>query len=255
MIRKNELMEAARITGMKPHQQEKHYILTLVLRSLYSRCDMAFKGGTALMFADGLNRFSEDLDFTATAGVEENISDIVARDLALMGVKSVKKDMEGVAESMSFRIGAEGPLFTKEIERCYVRVDVSLRERVVVPPRRLYLSPQYPDTLPFQVSVMTIDEIAAEKIRAILTRNKARDVFDLAFLYRKGAQPTRALVDEKLKYYDMEFDLGEFEKRVEAKKGTWVSELKPVIFGQLPDFSTVRDGLAKSIENVDGFKD
>ena len=49
MMSRAELVEMARATGLKPHQQEKHYVQSLALRSVYSRASPVFKGGTALM--------------------------------------------------------------------------------------------------------------------------------------------------------------------------------------------------------------
>ena len=240
MIKKEELIKIARMTGMKPHQQEKHYIQMHLLRSLYSRYNPVFKGGTALMFADGLNRFSEDLDFTATEDAAPGLSDALLGDLAYVGIKARKKDIKGFAESFSFKFGAEGPLFTKEIERCSVRVEVSLREAVILPPRSLFLEAQYPDMLPYRVSVMDMREISAEKVRAVITREKARDVFDLHFVLRKGAVPEESLINEKLKYYKMKFDTERLREKLESKHGIWKAELAPVVFGSLPDFDQVK---------------
>jgi predicted nucleotidyltransferase component of viral defense system len=242
MIRREELMRIARMTGMKPHQQEKHYVQAHLLRSLYSRYNPAFKGGTALMFADGLNRFSEDLDFTTTGDASlARLSGTVTDDLEYVGIRARKKDVEGSGASISFKISAEGPLFTKEIERCSVRVEVSLREEVVLPPRSLFLETEYPDMLPFRLSVMDLREIAAEKVRALMTRDKARDVLDLGFICRKGAVPEAGLIDEKLKYYKMKFNTDRLEEELERKRGIWRSELAPVVFGSLPDFDKVKE--------------
>ena len=64
MILKEDLIRLAKLNRLKAFQQEKHYIQTLVLRSIYAATnDLTFKGGTSLWFFYGLNRFSEDLDF------------------------------------------------------------------------------------------------------------------------------------------------------------------------------------------------
>ena len=64
MLTKEEIKRFAKLNKIKPYQQEKHYIQTLILRSIYSEYDLVFKGGTALMFTKDLPRFSEDLDFS-----------------------------------------------------------------------------------------------------------------------------------------------------------------------------------------------
>ncbi|MGQ9787930.1 MAG: nucleotidyl transferase AbiEii/AbiGii toxin family protein [Candidatus Hadarchaeaceae archaeon] len=243
MLTKEELIEISKATGLKPHQQEKHYVQTLALRFIYSEIgtELIFKGGTALWFFHGLNRFSNDLDFTL---VEEVNLDVLVKRLRVnfellnfsLTVKKVKDD----ETSFSFRIGVEGPLFTKEIERCFVSFEISKRERVIESPQTIEVDPPYPDVLPFTVPVMGLEEISAENVRAILTRNYARDLYDLWFLVRKKrVEVRRDLVGEKLRYYGKKFAMGEFREKLEERKGYWESELKPLILGTLPDFKTV----------------
>ena len=50
------------------YQKEKDYLQHIILSRIYSRINsqLVFKGGTSLQKCMGLNRFSEDLDFTAS---------------------------------------------------------------------------------------------------------------------------------------------------------------------------------------------
>jgi len=152
--------------------------------------------------------------------------------------------------SLSFRIGAEGPLFTREIERCFVRIEMSRREEILVDPQAYFLNLQYPDVLPFPISVMNHQEIIAEKIRAILTREKARDVFDLLFLITREISEKKAgisnetlipLINSKLEYYNKTFDIAEFREKITDKEGIWKGELAPIIFGKLLPFQKAVD--------------
>ena len=67
-----------------------------------------------------------------------------------------------------------------------MRLEFSLREEVLEEPEVVFHSPGYPDIVPFSISVMSLPEILAEKVRAVMTRNKARDVYDLWFLLDIG---------------------------------------------------------------------
>ncbi len=242
MIKRDDLLNIARITGMKPHQQEKHYIQTLVLRSIYSSYDPVFKGGTALMFFYGLNRFSEDLDFTAPQHFDPaRLLDGVKGDMEYMGISANYKILTNNEISFSFRIGAQGPLFTREIERCYVRVQISKREEAILIPEARFLEYDYLDILPFSVSIMTLKEVAAEKLRAIMTRNRARDLFDLLFLVKKGIDADVDLVNRKLSYYDTLFDHDDFVRSIDSKRDIWYSELRPIVFGEIPDFNIAKN--------------
>ena len=66
VITLNELYNASKMTGFTIYQQEKDYFQYMILAAIYSKPDknIIFRGGTALQKAYGLNRFSEDLDFS-----------------------------------------------------------------------------------------------------------------------------------------------------------------------------------------------
>jgi len=134
MILKEDLIRLAKLNRLKAFQQGKHYIQTLVLRSIYATTnELAFKGGTSLWFFHGLNRFSEDLDFTFMLRKRKrtglrNLPMAVKNDLEVYGIDSEIRILNDDKISFSFRVGANGPLFTKEIERSFVRVEISKRE-------------------------------------------------------------------------------------------------------------------------------
>jgi len=88
-----------------------------------------------------------------------------------------------------------------------------------------------------------LEEILAEKVRALTWRGKARDLYDLWFLLKKGIKIDLDLVNEKLSYYKKEFDLKEFMENIRRTRAVWKQELKPVIVGSLPDFETVEKDL------------
>ncbi len=251
MIRKDDILKIARMSRLRPHQQEKHYIQTLTLRSLYSRFDPVFKGGTAMMFFHGLNRFSEDLDFTINRNFDSaSLLNGIKDDMELMGVSAYYKVMSDGVRSFSFRIGAEGPLFTKEIERCFVRVEMSKREDVIMTPDVKFFAYDYPDILPFSVTIMALEEMAAEKIRAIMTRDKARDIYDLQFLMKKDVELDIDLINRKLAYYNISFDHNDMVQRIDSKRDIWPSELKPIVIGELSEFDSVEKVISNALERV-----
>ncbi len=247
MISKEDLIRIAKLNGLRAFQQEKHYIQTMVLQSIYATTnDLVFKGGTSLWFFHGLNRFSEDLDFTfipkKRKGNEKELKNLpvaIKKDLEIYGIDSEIRILNDGKISFSFRVGAKGPLFTKEIERSFVRVEISKREEVKKKPDVIELDANYTDILPFFVVVMNTEEIMAEKVRAILTRNRARDIYDLWFLLRKGTRFDLNLANEKLRYYEMVFEKAAFMERISGKEDYWESELKPLVIGTLPRFERV----------------
>ena len=242
MIDRETLVRIARIMGLKPFQQEKNYVQTMLLRSIYSRAsrEMVFRGGTALAFFHGLNRFSEDLDFTLEGHFDlRSLVREIERDFEILNMGAVMKMIEDNPSSFSLRIGVEGPLFTREIERCFVRVEVSKREKILRKVEVKELRPVYPDILPFYVTVMSLEEILAEKVRALTRRGKARDLYDLWFLLKTGVKIDFELINEKLSYYKEEFNSEEFMENIKRIGATWKRELEPVVVGSLPDFEIV----------------
>ena len=176
MIDRNTITRLARLHGVKPFQEEKTYIQNLILRSIYLRVtkDLVFKGGTALYLFHGLNRFSEDLDFTLVGPTKvDEVMNETLKDLQIIGARGMYKPLSNTGNSLSFKFSCEGPLYTTEVSRVTVKVEISTREETLLEPDLLALDPVYPDILPYACTVMNRREIQSEKVRAILTRNKA----------------------------------------------------------------------------------
>lgn len=244
MIDKETLKKFAKLNNMKPWQQEKHYIQALILTAL-SEYPLVFKGGTYLFFFHGLNRFSEDLDFTAIEKMPEGLDKKTLEILGFFGVEATAKTITGNERGFSFRIAAKGPLYTSSIDTCYVYVEISAREKILNPVLTLTLNFDAYQTPTKIINGMSLDEVAAEKIRDITTRNKARDVYDLFFLTRKNVKLDVETVNEKLRYYEKSFDEKTFIKSVESKKDFWEKELKPLVFGKLPTFEEAEKTIKK----------
>jgi Uncharacterized conserved protein len=230
----------ARLNGMRPWQQESHYIQALILNSLAEQ-PVVFKGGTYLWFFHGLQRFSEDLDFTATGALSNDLSAHVSNDLALFGVENNIKNIEGSNAATSFRVAAKGPLNTGEKDICYVYVEISKREKVIMKSLSVKLDiPAY--QIPIKVIPgMALDEVAAEKVRAIMSRNKARDVYDLYYLIKeKGIKFNPDLTNKKLAYLGKSFSREEFIEELNRKEDIFERELKGILFVKPPDFNEAK---------------
>ena len=212
---------------------------------------MVFKGGTYLWFFGGLDRFSEDLDFTQNGKISPNIPDIVSRDLKLYGIENEMKIMKDDDLGLSFRIAALGPLHTSDKDRCFVYVEISRREPVIL--KQVPLKLDFPE---YQLQVhripgMALQEVGSEKVRAILTRKKARDIYDLHYLVtRKGIGFDQDLIDEKLRFYQNIFSAKEFVDQLESREKQFKRELVGTVFGELPEYSSVVETLRKWINET-----
>ncbi len=246
MIDKDKIIKLAKLNGMRPWQQEKHYIQSLLLNILADK-DIVFKGGTYLWFFHGLPRFSEDLDFTL-AGKPFSPKD-VEEALDLWGVESDMRIVKNNEASLSFRVGVKGSLYTSDKDICYVYVDISKRERIMTNPLSYKLEfPAYNLPIKF-IRGLSLEEVAAEKVRAIITRKKSRDVYDLFYLVKnKGVKYDDALVKAKLSYYRRRFSKKDFLEAVKMHESTYKAELKSLLFDELPEFTLVLEALEKWIK-------
>ncbi|MCL4383219.1 MAG: nucleotidyl transferase AbiEii/AbiGii toxin family protein [Candidatus Marsarchaeota archaeon] len=241
------MIEIAKLNRLRPWQQEKHYIQSLILNSL-SELPLVFKGGTYLWFFHGLKRFSEDLDFTASEELHDRIPEMVSRALALFGIMNEFKKIKDDKISLSFRISAIGPLNTGLRDRCNVYVEISRREQIVnktIPLK--FDKPEY--QLPIRnILGMNLEEVGAEKVRAIMTREKARDIYDLYHLINnKKIKFDNKLINNKLEYYKTKFSNSKFIDKIIGRKKDYINELKSITFDDLPNYDLILATIKKWI--------
>ena len=170
-------MRISKVKGLRPWQMEKHYLMAIIL-NLLSDYNLVFKGGTYLWFFHGLPRFSEDLDFTATGRIPTDLAQKVSDGVKIYGTENELKVITDNSTTFSFRIIANGPLNTSIKDRCVVYVEISKRENVIQD--RFPLKMDFPEySIPVKrISGMNLDEVGSEKVRAILTRKKGRDMYE-----------------------------------------------------------------------------
>lgn len=236
MIEKKELQELAKLNGLRPWQQEKHYMQAAILGILAEQ-PLVFKGGTYLWFFHGLPRFSEDLEFTEKEKPVEALPETVSKSLELFGIRNTVKKIAGSETTLSFRISAKGPLNTAPIDECRVYVEISRREELSKRAQPIKLDfPAY--NLPTKrIQGMDLEEVAAEKVRAIMTRDMARDVFDLQYLIeKKSVALNEGIVNKKLGFYDAKFSTKEFLEKTWQKQPFFEKELGNLVFAPLPPF-------------------
>jgi len=243
MLDDKEIARLAKVRRIRPWQEEKRYLQALVLYSL-SRSPPVLKGGTYLWFFHGLNRFSEDLDFTATVSMDRHLVEDVSDTLLLFGVRSDVRVLKDDRYVLSFRVDARGPLHRSEKDISHTNVEISRRESVLLPPLVVRLDePRYGLPLVF-LRGMDLREVISEKIRALLTRTTARDLYDLwHVMVRLGSEPDSELVGKKMDFYAKKYDQKEFIRRISMMRDSWEKELNPIVVGELPSFDEVKEGV------------
>ncbi len=255
MITRRELEETGRSLGFNAYQAEKDYLQHAFLSSLYavSKGEFVFKGGTALQKGFGLDRFSEDLDFTfAGKGDAGQFVEKAAEEFGRFTEASLSKK-ETKEASFSAKVKARGPLYdgTERSVQTIV-IEVSLREAVLDAPSARRIVPPYADLRPYVALCMGLDEMLAEKVRAILTREKPRDIYDAWFLMKKNADFSAQKADAKLAYYKKRFGFAQFEQAVRGKQRLWEKEMA-VLLRSVPPFGETCEELLQALKGQKRF--
>jgi hypothetical protein len=252
MIDREELLELAESAHLAPRFAELGYLQDIALLNISREFGntLPFKGGTCLYKVYQLNRFSEDLDFTAMKGFKPK--DFFHRLPYLFNLLDIKSavSVKGFGNAINAYLDASGPLYDGRKEsRATLVFNISLRERVLMPVRRYPYRPSAREIRAFDIFAMDENEILAEKARAICGRNKARDVYDLWYLLKvRGLAFDVAFADKKLSYDKIRFEKGMFLAKIEEKRTSWERDLGALVSGELPPF----DEAKKAIEGALG---
>ncbi len=238
MLTRSDLTRYGDILGFNLGQAQADYAQHLFLYFLYRRIkdELLFKGGTCLQKTFGLDRFSEDLDFTVNETIDLTA---IAGDITSFGypaeISKEKEDEFGI----SYVLKAKGALYDgREKSLAYVRAEMSKREKAILGYEVKTITPIYHDLPPYTIAAMHLEEILAEKVRAIMTREKARDVYDLWFMMKKGVSMNTGLIKRKLEFYGAEFHRDYFLESIHEREKIWLKELGPLI-PRVPGFATI----------------
>jgi len=276
------LEEARKRLGIPWDVLERDYLISWILAGI-SRVDalretLVFKGGTALKkcyFGD--YRFSEDLDFSslgkAPTGAEMERAMCAAGDMAA-GLLNEYAPIEIVCERYTendphpggqeaFIIRARFPW--QRLPQTRLMIEVTMDEKILRFPEECTIIHKYGEPLDARLRVYALEEIIAEKLRAILqhveklntrgwSRSRARDYYDLwrvldTFGDRMNLAGFESFLQEKcavrgvtFKGSDDFFDV----KMLSYVEKTWEQWLGPLVPG-LPSFDAVINALRPQI--------
>ncbi len=203
-------------------QLELDYYQHLILAKIFEKFNtIYFKGGTCLQKCYGIKRFSEDLDFNY---VDLKIKEIIAFIEGIFETKII--DYYETKFGVSFSIRFKGILFNGSTQSmCKISFDFR-NEDIYNKPLKKIIRPIYKDLSQYFLLALDEEEILAEKVRTILTRYKARDVYDLNELLLNEVNINMNLVDKKLETYNTKFNIKEFEEKLEEKRSIYDEEMK-----------------------------
>jgi predicted nucleotidyltransferase component of viral defense system len=201
MITKQEILDLSQEWQLRPGIVEKDYTIGWLLWGIGNnprlRDSWVFKGGTCLKkcFIETY-RFSEDLDFTVLPDgpvqafeVSRILPDLLQFVTDSSGINfSIQqpklKDRPN-GHSTEVRVYYQGPLQART--PASVKFDLTKNEDVIQPPvLRATAHPysdEFPESTENNVRCYGLEEVFAEKIRALGERCRPRDLYDVIMLY------------------------------------------------------------------------
>ncbi len=227
MIRRIEISEAARAWALSQHVVEKDYVIGWLLMGLARQAQLQtqwiFKGGTCLKKCYlETYRFSEDLDFTLMPGATTDLEAISHWIGEACRWVSQESGIELPTESVEFRaapnprsgvtirgkVSYRGPLQQPSLPR--IRFDLTTDELIAMPPVLRPIYHPYSDRPGELAKIRSypIEEILAEKTRAMHERCLPRDLYDIIRLFRfegihlEGSK-IRGLVEQKCNFRNL----------------------------------------------------
>lgn len=275
MIKRNEILKFAKKHNLMANIIEKDYILGWVLAGISKHPDLSkswlFKGGTCIkkcFFHD--YRFSEDLDFTLKVPqtIDEqdlikcfyNVADWIYDESGIVLVKNeigfekYKTPRDHVA--IQGRIGYQGPL-QRQGNYARIKIDLTCEEKIVLKSEERNVFHPYSDCPPhgMTVNAYCLEEIFAEKIRALIDRTRPRDIYDVIHFYEKQAEKLDVSLVKDVFRKKCEFkkilvpriDVIVSESNREEIKSAWYHMLGHQL-SELPDFELCWKKLPKILE-------
>ena len=152
-----------------------------------------FKGGTCLKkcYLETF-RFSEDLDFTVLPGGALETQVVTVHLKGLLRRIGAESGIDFAVREPRIRVRPNGSLEVRIYYRgprqaptpASIRLDLTRDEVVACPPLVRGIQHLFPDELPAPATVRcySLEEVFAEKIRALGERGRPRDLYDVIFL-------------------------------------------------------------------------
>lgn len=179
MIDRRELLEQARLRNLNLQIIEKDYVLGWLLFGFSKFDSLFFKGGTALskVYFPQTWRLSEDLDFAFEGKDFERITgamETLFNELkATSGITFEIKSQFSNPEYLQLKVRYNAVLGNN-----WAKIDVT-KEKILSEAQNKKLFKIYSDYPDFMIKVESLEEIFAQKLRAILERTKSRDYYDV----------------------------------------------------------------------------
>lgn len=252
------MIPLSRLTRIADEQEvdaktvERDYVLTHVAAAIGTHGadrGLVFKGGTALRlcyFED--YRYSADLDFSLRPGADPKPAlESVAQALTSVADRIALPHLALAADAKG--IEYEGPLGRRRRMKLDLATGELVEETVV-----RELLPRYTDQSEAEITVYTLREIAAEKLRCVIQRLQARDLFDLNELFvvnRITAEEVWPSFERKARHKQIDPSRfpERFEQRIAQWRAGWNQEMEEHLAGEPDRFDTVERAVRRALRS------
>ena len=265
MIKPGEIQNKAGQAGVRDQQIEKDYILSWILQGIARHRELSerlvFKGGTVLKkvyFPD--YRFSEDLDFTLLNSNNLNKHIFCWFKAAFEYIEEKAKipleiidNNEHEDGGINFYVSYIGPLGGKGKNK-RIKIDISRSENLEFEPVKKNVICNYTDQENHQLLCYSLDEVLIEKMRSIMQRMQARDLYDIWYLLEVDKIKLDFLLSNfmakcKSKGINPSDFHATLEQRLPQYKGRWQSSMASQI-KYLPAFEQVEREVMRHLKNI-----
>ena len=249
MLNIKELKKLAVKEGIPLAIVEKDLALSVALKAIAQQAlakHVVFKGGTAIKkvyFKEA--RFSEDIDFTVLDIDKQSCLAMLCyalEGISFEGIKFEKIEEERTPEGLKVAIKFVGPL----VQPQRIRFDFNFRKNLVEKPLTHELIDSYGIG---RVGLLTLslEELLAEKLHALISRSSPRDLYDIWFLFGKNVILNAKIVKMKFAYYDEKVDLAKLESKISEYGKDWQRDLRHLI-GKVPEFKVLANEVISELK-------
>jgi len=252
MIKQSEIKNISRQNGVPISTIERDYTQNWLLKFLP---EMAFKGGTCLRkiyFKD--YRFSDDLDFTLLeeitfADLEEKISNAIQHAKTESNIEFTDEiNSEEVTNGYSFDIYFRITGVTGSPIKIKLDITKNKNERIIDKLAQKVIKHSYSDKLNKKVLAYSLDEIFAEKTRALFERTRPRDLYDVWYL-KDIVEPDKDLFKKKCEFKNLKPEIDELLKRKIDFINSWENSLKHQL-KELPNAEETFKNVIEFLTNI-----
>lgn len=250
MIPENEIKAFARTYEVPTSTIERDYTQNWILAYLPQ---MALKGGTGLQKCYFKNyRFSDDLDFTLLKHTNlENMRnqiidtiDKIKNETGINFPQQIKAEEveNGYLFVIYFRI------LRKTGDPLKIKLDITKKEneRIMIPLQKKNILQTYSDGFDLQTTVYSLEEMFAEKTRALFERTRPRDLYDVWYL-SKNTTMNSILFKKKCEFKHLTIDINDVISRKTKFENAWKNSLQHQL-KNLPEVNMVFDDVIVFLE-------